>query len=364
MGTPEDGFDRLLLAAASAPLDETPWRALVATFREVLGGNYADVVFRRPGEERDAIEVHDGVDVPDWLHSRYQRLAGDNPIRYFAMEPGRVYAYEELEGVSREAPDRFREQFLEPAGFHRMLMFRVAEPNGCSLWMAVTRPASAAEFTAQDRERCARLARHLVPILSCHVALLNRAADAAAYRRAAEMLAFGVISLGESREVITADAAAMDHLSACGHLRIKGRKLWAGGDQELLHGRIDEALRRKETRLVHLGDVDGLDLLLVPVSPRADAAPGGPALLVYLSARRRWARDLSEHLATLFGISQTQARLAALLAGGYTLSQAAAEIGLTEQSARTYSKEIYARTGTRRQGELIQRILTSVAMLS
>ena len=52
-----------------------------------------------------------------------------------------------------------------------------------------------------------------------------------------------------------------------------------------------------------------------------------------------------------------------LLANGRTLAESAAEIGITEQTARTYSKDIYARTGTARQGELIQRILTSVAML-
>ncbi|MBV9509414.1 MAG: hypothetical protein JO303_03925, partial [Caulobacteraceae bacterium] len=106
------------------------------------------------------------------------------------------------------------------------------------------------------------------------------------------------------------------------------------------------------------------DLLLAPLAPRPDLAPGGARLVVYLSARGRLDRDVSAQVAILFGLSGGQARLAVLLAGGYTLAEAAGTMGITEQSARTYSKQIYARTGVSRQGELIQRILTSVAMLS
>src|SRR3546814_16778798 len=82
--------------------------------------------------------------------------------------------------------------------------------------------------------------------------------------------------------------------------------------------------------------------------------------MLYLSGRRAPQRDYSAHVAALFGLSDTQARLAMLLANGFALAAAAAGIGIPEQTARTYSKDIYSRTGPARQGELITRITTRV----
>ena len=363
-GLPAD-FEPLLLLAQSAPIADRPWREFVASLRQALDANYANLIFRRRDREHENLEVHDGADVPDWLWSRYAagvfRL---DPIRYFAMEPGRVYAYDELEGVVGLAQDRFRDEFLRPAGFYHLLLFRVTEPEGCSIWITVTRPEAAPAFGHDERELCARLARHLVPILSCHVVLLDRQADIETYRRASETLAIGVITLDAAGRVLAADPAARSHLRASKGLRIVNDRLCAGAAEVALRRRLDEAIRLQETRSLHLGDLDGLDLLCAPLRQRVDAPPGRAALLVYLSARRPHRRDISGHLAELFGLTKTQARLAALLAEGRTLAAAAAEVGLTEQSARTYSKEIYARTGTSRQGELIQRILTSVAVLT
>ena len=38
--------------------------------------------------------------------------------------------------------------------------------------------------------------------------------------------------------------------------------------------------------------------------------------------------------------------------------------GLTEHTDRTYSKQIFAKTGARRQADLVRLILTSVATLA
>jgi DNA-binding CsgD family transcriptional regulator len=46
------------------------------------------------------------------------------------------------------------------------------------------------------------------------------------------------------------------------------------------------------------------------------------------------------------------------------LAQAARVLHLSEQTARTYSKLIFAKTGTNRQADLVRLILTSVAHLA
>lgn len=68
--------------------------------------------------------------------------------------------------------------------------------------------------------------------------------------------------------------------------------------------------------------------------------------------------DLVPFLTNLFGLSPAHARLAAWLSSGATLHEAAAACGITYSSARTYLAAVYAKTGTRHQGELVALVKT------
>jgi len=356
----------LLLAVQAGPLEPRPWSGFVSLLRSRLGANLANLIFRSPDAALgDAVEVQDSEAELDLLRSRYRAdfLAHD-PIPYFDMTPGRVYAYDELDGVAALERDPFREEYLRPADLEHFLIFRVTEPGGCNAWITVTRGRAAAPFDDDARLLCERLARALVPALGCYSALLERSVEAQIYRRAADLLSFGVITLDGKGRVIALDDAARRRIAEVPELSVRNGRLQAQRDDARLQRIIETALRGSAVEPLHLGDTDGLDLLIVPLARRADMGARSVRMMVYLSARAPADRDVSAPLAALFGLSGTQARLAMLLSHGRTLAEAASEIGITEQTARTYSKEIYLRTGTTRQGELIQRILTSVAMLS
>ena len=64
----------------------------------------------------------------------------------------------------------------------------------------------------------------------------------------------------------------------------------------------------------------------------------------------------------LFGLLPSEARLAWQLAQGTSIADAAAMVGITKETARFYSKKIYAKTGG--QPELVRIILTSVLDLA
>ncbi|MEZ5708304.1 MAG: hypothetical protein R3E02_02820 [Blastomonas sp.] len=358
--------ESLLLSIQSGPLETPPWSGFVAALRSHLGGNFANLIFRPVGgDPASAVEVHDAVDPPAWLWDRYSDYFADHdPIPYFSMQPGRVYRYEELDGVAEIGRDEFREDFLRAAGFEHFLIFRVTEPEGCNIWVSVTRSPDMSDFSDAERALCARLARAMVPALACYSALLARETETRVYRRAADHLAFGVVTLDAHGKVIGIDDAARRRIDESGWLKISSGRLCASEPRIDLASRISAMIESGKNEAIHLGDCDGIDLLFVPLAARADAGPRAIRLMLYLSGRRAPDRDMSRHIATLFGLSETQARLAMLLANGRPLVDAAAEIGITEQTARTYSKDIFSRTGTARQGELIQRILTSVAVLN
>lgn len=61
----------------------------------------------------------------------------------------------------------------------------------------------------------------------------------------------------------------------------------------------------------------------------------------------------------LYGLSAGEARLAALLAGGMVLADAAKAMRVQEQTARSYLKQVFLKTDTNRQAELVWLMLKS-----
>lgn len=357
-------LDSLIVAIQEGVIEDRPWSGFVPLLRQALHATYTNLIFRRiETMPADSVEISSG-DVPSWVANRYVSDFGDrDPIPYFRMEPGRIYSYEELEGVCDLADDQFRRNFLLPAGFAHFLIFRITEPAGCNIWITATRQATQAPFSDAERALCGRLACHLSPALACRSALLRANFEKSEYQRAAEMLSFGVIALDGRGRIIKIDGTAERSLAHTSDLFVSGSRLRACFDDERLQQSMRASLETQRTQSCHIVGNPGFDLLVVPVEPAPDSDAAAPRLLIYISGGERTSRDASPHIAAAFDLSHTQARLAMELVNGLSLADAAKVIGITEQTARTYSKAIYHRTGTSRQGDLIQRILKSVLVL-
>lgn len=78
-------------------------------------------------------------------------------------------------------------------------------------------------------------------------------------------------------------------------------------------------------------------------------------------------RDLAEVIAPacrFYGLSPSETRLTRSIAEGRTLAGAAAELGVREQTARSYLKQIFLKTETNRQAELVALMLRSAVRLA
>jgi DNA-binding CsgD family transcriptional regulator len=176
---------------------------------------------------------------------------------------------------------------------------------------------------------------------------------------------------------------ALDAVVACDReLRVHwlndvARRLLAGGaGLRLRDGVLACAARDDHQRLVAL--VEGL-------SDRAVMAMGGdhapmlhlrarpaapvqgrialPRELVLLVITRpdRPVHHEPHDIAALFGLTLTEAALAASLAAGGSVSEFATARGVAEGTARLHLKRVLAKTGASRQSELVRRICQSVA---
>ena len=88
-----------------------------------------------------------------------------------------------------------------------------------------------------------------------------------------------------------------------------------------------------------------------------------PALCVVISDPDT-RRDVPvDRLQALFGLTEAEGRLAALLACGDDLKSAARTLDITYGTARARLAEVFSKTDTRRQGELVNLVLTTLAIV-
>jgi DNA-binding CsgD family transcriptional regulator len=101
-----------------------------------------------------------------------------------------------------------------------------------------------------------------------------------------------------------------------------------------------------------------LNLLIAPLAGRSGQEEGSLVKAVFISSRDRGQETGEEHLRRLYDLTPSEAGLASLLVQGLSLKEAAAELNVTENTARTHLKRIFDKTDTHRQGELVGLLLS------
>ena len=88
------------------------------------------------------------------------------------------------------------------------------------------------------------------------------------------------------------------------------------------------------------------------------------AAVVYVRSIATRSTDRTGLLVGLFGLLPSEARLAWAIAEGHSMSEAADALGISLETARHYSKRVFAKTGARGQPELVRLILKSVLAIA
>lgn len=313
-----------------------PWGTFLARLRQRVRAEAAALVVG--GTVLDA-----GID------AERLRVEADLPPfgapAFAALRPGRVYAGEELADPLRAAARR------RPPAFARVLRAAGTEVQG---WLVTLRAAR--DFSAGDAAVMAGLAAHLAIALDTRARLARAETAAALTDHALRRARVGWLAFDREARLTASSTGALPLLAAAGIAAASGRRL-AGlaPDTEAALLAASASASRIEATPIRLTTRAPLDMLAMP----ADRV--GAALLGVL---RLPPSPVSPHLlARLHGLTDTEARLAAAIVGGASLEEAACLCGLTRESARTYSKRVFAKTGTRGQPDLVRTVMIGLAGL-
>ena len=108
----------------------------------------------------------------------------------------------------------------------------------------------------------------------------------------------------------------------------------------------------------------GYPVLVTPIlgkSPHGTADEA--AALVFISDPEFREITITDVLISVYELTPAEAELAQLLAQGNSLEEAAAARGVTLNTARSQLKQVFAKTDTNRQGQLLQLVLSGVATI-
>jgi DNA-binding NarL/FixJ family response regulator len=72
----------------------------------------------------------------------------------------------------------------------------------------------------------------------------------------------------------------------------------------------------------------------------------------------------AELIRTMLSLTFSESLFVRRLVAGFSLEQAAAQLGLRSETVRTRLKIVFQKTNTHRQADLVRLVLTSVASLS
>lgn len=359
----------ILTSLHSGPLEKPLWNTFLARLKRRMGAEFCGMYFRQGDAHiTESTEIAVGPSYPDDLRAKYNAdFHVLDPIPYDELRPGRVYSISDFLMPSDPRHEKYMQEFLIPGGRPFLRVMRVSAPGGYNAWLTLWRGDK--DFSAADCSFLAEISSHLAISLELYATIERERIRAGISGDAVRRLNFGWLTLDAQGHVLDMDPHAEELLKHSTVIRVRSRQRLVPESREA-DKLLTEALREfavdpeARPRAVRLSDDPWLDMLLLPVRERNLSGPARPVLTAYLHGDREMSASRVEQIVQLFRLTPSEARMALALSRGRSIVEAAKELGISEQTARGYSKIIYSKTGARGQADLIRILLMSVANLA
>jgi len=359
----------LLMSLHQGVHEEPRFATFLARLKRRTEADYIGLVFRQGDVPiYEATELFVGWDLRERTRELgIEELFHLDPIPYNGLRPGRVYSAAEF---AERDPDpnfnRLRETYRRLVGIADERVVRITETDRVSAWLVMARSR---ECSATDSALLSAIAPHVGIALRSFVMLEQQRQRAALSGEVLRRSGTGWIVFDRQARILDLDPAIGDSIEALTRIRPRvGERLRATEPQAervLVETAADFA--RDSTcaaRAVTLSNSPRLDALLLKTDVTPAAALSLPVMVALLRLPVAPSLDRAAHLCALFDLPRREAELAAALSDGLSIAEAARSLGLSLETARNYSKRLYAKLGARGQTDLVRLIQRSSATLA
>ncbi len=310
---------------------------------------------------------------------RSQFFTDDNPWRIHAEalhQAGAIRTDSRLAEFCRDSKILLRSQYynewMRPQHFNHTMGTTLHAENGSIANVTLLRPADAGAFRAGEVERFSTISRHLLRAMRIATRLGTIAERREITEQALDRLSCGIVLLDADNRLLYCNAAAEAMLRRSDRLTLRNGRLAAINPSE--RGKLEALLHRFKNGNDY-PEPAGITLAApAPARPLKLAAsrfsvhrglPASPeraTLLMITDSSVTAARgDIACILHERYRFTAAESRLAQTLLDGCSVRQAAERNGITYNTARGYLKILFQKTGTRRQAELVARLLGDLA---
>lgn len=376
-GTPAWALlDRLLSAIYEGPLESPPWQSALQLLRDQLGAAHVTLMLRPPSPDSTGVMINTGSTTVEAVKSYETHFFALDP--FVRLQEGEVVAAEELIGKQWLESPVYRD-YLKPLDIRHLLGADVYTRDGIECRLRITRGHDAQPFNANDKTLVSTLLPHLKRSIQLHARLDSLECERQLFAGTINRMLLGIISFTQTGQILEMNQEAKRILGEKDGIWLSGNTLTADSVQEgrelqrMLKQAFSEHPSEQEegpgvVQALSITRPSGrakLGVLIraIPLGQWSESRQR-PGTVVFLrDPESSGAQPSQELVRRLFGLTRMEAQLALLLTEGLTLDEAAEQMNVRRNTARTHLRSIFSKTGVTRQTMLVRLLLNSVISL-
>lgn len=370
-------LNQLIHAIYRGVLEDEPWAGAMALLNDLFDSELAVLSVMSASGDRQLLQ-RSASRQPETAEASSHWIALD-PFQ--SIEADRVLTLDELQPEQPVVESPYYRDLIEPSGVRYLLAINifVAGTPDLQVKIRLARGEAGGQFSPQQREMLASLVQHWKLALHFLDQMAIRQIERNAFADAMNQFMIGTLILDKEGKIVASNRVARDTLEQYRQLQRRDNKLSL--QDRKANGQLYRALASiaeghgddsplPRTISVQLGLSDNgtpqaLGLMIRPVRPEDSAAyPVHSHAVLFISDPLGRQHISSETLQELFGLTEGESRVAAQLANGFTLNEAADELSISVNTAKSHARSIYEKTGVNKQTKFIQLVANSVARVS
>ncbi|WP_179400888.1 helix-turn-helix transcriptional regulator [Burkholderia guangdongensis] len=359
-----DALDGILVRFYDSVLEPDALLDALTAFDRWIGSSVAHLVAWDSATQTAPLSL---MTRPEYL------MAGDAYAQYYgAIDPRRALMMRRPVGDVFSCADHFDDRFVGRDEFYQDLLIPHGIryiAGGClfredtlDIYVAFNHSIGQPAFSATQKRAIRRLMPHLKQTLRLMMRTESLRAGLFAGDRALDAMEQGVVVIDRRNEVVFCNRSAQAWLGTQRTARASGRRIETAGfwkdallaamERVRVHRRPESLTVRDARQTWHL------TVLALPSAERGAPAFRAADLMLTVTCAQRTAAATERQLAQMFGLTPAEARLAHGLATGLSLDEHAAAGGITTTTARNQLRAVLAKTGQRRQQDLVRMLVS------
>lgn len=371
-------FDDVIPDLYDAVLDPQAWPRVLARIADAAGVDSVD--FLVAGKTGQAALSEVSARIPSESRKLYRDYYGAiSPRRNVGrlLPVGEFFVCHKHFDDAFVRRDEFYNDFCIPMGFRYLASVTLVRERDYEVGVGFQRELGHEPFSGRDTNRLAALLPHLTRIARLQRHMSGLMAGERALAETFDRLSSGVIIVDAGGCIRYSNRSADTLLQAGDGIGLRKQRLIARDEQinrklaRLIADAIAWATAGRstsdqdcvETALAVPCQHDNRPIVLSVVSlPPFSASHfwrSEPSAAIYVEGNKPRQPTAAEHFASLFGLTPAEARLAAWLATGSSLAEAADAFGLSKNTLRVQLAGLMKKTDTHRQSALVHLLMRS-----